>query len=81
MIAIFGTIAALYVIILIVLYFAYQKVKPFKPTYENPTSRFTIIVPFRNEAKNIEALLGSLGSMNYLDAERTRYQNNRNWFV
>jgi biofilm PGA synthesis N-glycosyltransferase PgaC len=65
MIVIFGTIAALYVIILSVLYFAYQKVKPFKPTYENPTSRFTIIVPFRNEAKNIEALLGSLGSLNY----------------
>lgn len=65
MIAIIGTITALYVIIISVLCFAYQKVKLFKPIYGNPTSRFSIIVPFRNEAKNLEALLSSIYAIDY----------------
>ena len=65
MIAIFGTITALYVIIISILCFAYKKIKTFKPSYENLTSRFSILVPFRNEAKNLEGLLNSIEALEY----------------
>jgi len=65
MIVVFGIITALYVIFISLLYVAYNKIKPFRSEFENPISRFSIIIPFRNEAKNLEALLNSICSIKY----------------
>lgn len=65
MIIIFCIITALYTILMCILYVAYQKVKPFKLTHETATSRFSVIVPFRNETQNLNALLNSIRSIDY----------------
>ncbi len=58
-------ITAIYVIFISALYIAYNKVKAFKLKAENPVSRFSIVVPFRNEANHLEALLQSIVALNY----------------
>ena len=65
MIIIISIITALYTILIGVLYVAYQKVKPFKLTHQAETSRFSIIIPFRNEAQNLDALLDSIKAIKY----------------
>jgi cellulose synthase/poly-beta-1,6-N-acetylglucosamine synthase-like glycosyltransferase len=65
MIVSLSIIAALYITLIGVLYVAYQKVKPFTLVINKPKNQFTIIIPFRNEAKNLEALLSSIDSINY----------------
>lgn len=66
MIIIISIITALYTILMCVLYVAYQKVKPFKLTNETEATRFSIIIPFRNEAQNLDALLDSIKAINYV---------------
>ena len=65
MIYVFGTITAIYVIVISILYVAFSKVKPFEINNTNPSTRFSIIIPFRNEAENLEALLNSIFSIEY----------------
>jgi len=43
----------------------FDKIKTFEPTDSYPEHRFSIVVPFRNEAKNLPALLKSLSNLKY----------------
>jgi glycosyltransferase involved in cell wall biosynthesis len=59
-------ILALYVVLMIQLILGYNKVKSFKTIRAAaPKTAFTIIVPFRNEAKNLPTLLASFSKLNY----------------
>lgn len=58
-------ILAIYIVFILQLIFGFDKVKLFEKTAENPKTAFTIIVPFRNEAKNLPNLLRSFSKLNY----------------
>lgn len=58
-------IAAIYVVFIGQLIYGFNKVKPFERTEVNPKTTFSIIVPFRNEAKNLPKLLKSISKLNY----------------
>jgi len=59
-------ILALYVVLIVQLILGYNKVKSFKTMAAlAPKTAFTIIVPFRNEAKNLPKLLASFAKLNY----------------
>ena len=58
-------ILALYVVFILQLIFGFNKVKSFERTDEKPKISFSIIVPFRNEEKNLPKLLKSISSLNY----------------
>ena len=58
-------ILALYVVFILQLIFGFNKVKSFERTDEQPKTSFSIIVPFRNEEKNLPKLLKSISSLNY----------------
>lgn len=59
-------ILALYVVLMVQLILGYNKVKSFKTfAAAAPKTAFTIIVPFRNEAKNLPKLLASFSKLNY----------------
>lgn len=58
-------ITAIYVILICVLYIAYGKIETFKWRPKNPVSRFSIVVPFRNEANHLDTLLQSFKGLNY----------------
>ena len=58
-------IAAIYVVFIAELIYGFNKVKPFERTEVNPKTTFSIIVPFRNEAKNLPKLLKSISKLNY----------------
>ncbi|MFE3867501.1 glycosyltransferase [Flavobacterium sp. LS2P90] len=61
----------LYIVILfycsaiIVLFYGFTKVNTIDYTGLTPKTKFSIIVPFRNEAKNLPVLLDSLSKLNY----------------
>ena len=44
----------------------FDKVKDFKLESSSPKTKFSIIIPFRNEAKNLLDLLESISGLNYL---------------
>ena len=54
-----------YAILIIQLIFGFNKVKSFEVTNVSPKTAFTIVVPFRNEEKNLNWLLQSLSQLNY----------------
>ena len=58
-------IAAIYVVFIAQLIYGFNKVKTFERTDANPKTTFSIIVPFRNEAKNLPKLLKSISKLNY----------------
>lgn len=58
-------ILAVYAVLIIQLILGYDKVKPFKRTHVSPKTAFSIIVPFRNEEKNLPKLLESFSKLNY----------------
>src|SRR5574343_104100 len=59
-------ILALYVVLIVQLILGYNKVKSFKTiAAAAPKTAFTIIVPFRNEAKNLPKLVASFSKLNY----------------
>jgi cellulose synthase/poly-beta-1,6-N-acetylglucosamine synthase-like glycosyltransferase len=58
-------ILVVYSFFIIQLIFGFDKIKAFKPTDLYPKTFFTIIVPFRNEAKNLPKLLESFSNLNY----------------
>jgi glycosyltransferase involved in cell wall biosynthesis len=45
--------------------YGFNKVKTFEKTELKPKTSFSIIVPFRNEAKNLPKLLNSISNLNY----------------
>lgn len=54
-----------YAILIIQLILGFNKVKSFKVTDLTPRTAFTIVVPFRNESKNLPTLLESIANLNY----------------
>ncbi len=58
-------IAAIYVVFIAQLIYGFNKVKIFERTGVNPKTAFSIIIPFRNEAKNLPKLLKSISKLNY----------------
>jgi len=58
-------ILLVYVFLIVQLIYGFNKVKSFKATDLTPKTTFTIVVPFRNEAKNLPRLLESISNLNY----------------
>lgn len=58
-------ILLVYSIFIIQLVLGFNKVKTFERTNVSPKTAFTIIVPFRNEEKNLPKLLQSFSKLNY----------------
>ena len=58
-------ISCIYFVTIGVLVYGFTKINQFEPSTIKPTTAFTIIVPFRNEAKNLPFLLESLSQLNY----------------
>ncbi|MFC7774483.1 glycosyltransferase family 2 protein [Flavobacterium sp. GCM10027622] len=54
-----------YVLNILWLVYGFAKVKSFVTKTTSPLHRFSIIVPFRNEAENLPQLLNSLSNLNY----------------
>lgn len=65
MIIISGIILALYCFLLIAFIIGFDKIENFKITKIKSKTKFSIIVPFRNEVENLEELLQSLSTLNY----------------
>ena len=55
----------LYIVFVLQLVFGFNKIKSFVTTHQKPKIAFSIIVPFRNEEKNLSNLLKSISSLNY----------------
>ena len=58
-------ILIVYVLFIVQLIYGFNKVKTFEKTELKPKTSFSIIVPFRNEAKNLPKLLKSISNLNY----------------
>jgi cellulose synthase/poly-beta-1,6-N-acetylglucosamine synthase-like glycosyltransferase len=58
-------ILLVYVLLIVQLIFGLNKVKSFHVTDLTPKTAFTIVIPFRNEAKNLPNLLESISNLNY----------------
>ena len=65
MIIISGIILALYCFLLIAFIIGFDKIEYFKIAKIKSKTKFSIIVPFRNEAENLEELLQSISTLNY----------------
>jgi glycosyltransferase involved in cell wall biosynthesis len=58
-------ILLIYVFLILQLVVGFKIVKTFERTNLSPKTAFTLIVPFRNEAKNLPKLLASFSKLNY----------------
>lgn len=58
-------ILAIYFFLVSRLIYGFNKIKYFEPTDVIPKTAFTIVIPFRNEAKNLPKLLKSIANLNY----------------
>lgn len=58
-------VLVIYVVFISQLIIGFDKVKSFVRTDEKPKTTFSIIVPFRNEEKNLPKLLRSISNLNY----------------
>ena len=58
-------ITILYVSLIGSFVFGFDKVTPFEMTDVEPKLKFSVVVPFRNESKNLPALLNSFENLNY----------------
>ncbi len=65
MIYILYLIVAIYCLTIVSLIYGFAKVKSFDNLELTPKTNFTIIVPFRDEAKNLPNLLNSFSKLNY----------------
>ena len=65
MIVLFFTIIILYFLSIGILIYGFDKIKVFEAKKTVPKTRFSIIVPFRNEEQNLPVLLESLSNLNY----------------
>jgi cellulose synthase/poly-beta-1,6-N-acetylglucosamine synthase-like glycosyltransferase len=59
------SILFIYVVFIVQLIWGFNKVKSFETADLSPKTAFTIVVPFRNEEKNLDQLLQSLSQLNY----------------
>ena len=65
MILISTVILVLYSLLMIAFIIGFDKVEIFQSPKLSPKTKFSIIVPFRNEADNLKSLLESISMMNY----------------
>ncbi len=56
---------AAYFISMAALVYGFKKIAPFSSETEKSITRYSLIIPFRNEAENFQALLESIENMNY----------------
>lgn len=61
----FYAILSIYVVLIVQLILGFNKIKSFEVTDVTPKTAFTIVVPFRNEARNLPKLLESISRLNY----------------
>ncbi|GAL66758.1 N-acetylglucosaminyltransferase [Jejuia pallidilutea] len=59
------SIAILYLAVIAAFTFGFDKVKPFNLSDVAAKTRFSVVVPFRNEAENLPQLLKSITALNY----------------
>ena len=62
---VFHIIILLYCLAILALIYGFSKVKTFESTVLKPKTRFSIIVPFRNEGDTLPKLLNSFSDLNY----------------
>ncbi len=62
---VFLLILVVYLIFILQLVMGFSKVKDFTRTHAAPQTAFSIVVPFRNEAKNLPKLLESISRLDY----------------
>ncbi|WAC01332.1 glycosyltransferase [Lacinutrix neustonica] len=60
-----------YVILILSLTYGFNKVKAFKPKDNQQKTTFTVVIPFRNEAENLEVLINSMTSLHY---DKAKYE-------
>ena len=65
MIALTITISIIYFLLIFFFIIGFQRIKEFKPEEQIGESSFSIVIPFRNEAKNLPDLLRSISHINY----------------
>lgn len=65
MIIVLSIVLLIYVVLIAQLILGFGKVKTFEKTNVSPKTSFSIIVPFRNEEKNLRKLLRSISDLNY----------------
>jgi cellulose synthase/poly-beta-1,6-N-acetylglucosamine synthase-like glycosyltransferase len=58
-------IIGIYAVLILDLFFGFNKVPEFKIQNPSPETYFSIIIPFRNEAENLPGLLKSIQQLNY----------------
>lgn len=58
-------ILLIYVVLIVQLSWGFTKIKTFKSSDLTPKTAFTVVVPFRNEEKNLGKLLDSISQLNY----------------
>lgn len=56
---------SLYIICMMILVIGFRKQQIFSFEDSQPLTRFTVIIPFRNEAENLPVLLKSISNLNY----------------
>lgn len=56
----------LYLLIISLLSYGFDKVKVFSSKNHSPRTKFTVVIPYRNEAENLPKLLHSITELNYL---------------
>lgn len=67
MVFLFAITGILYLLLIASLIYGWKKVPEFKPEDQDNKTRFSIIIPFRNEAGNLPKLLNSLSKLHYPD--------------
>jgi len=65
MVVLFFTIIIFYFIAIGMLIYGFDKIKVFEAKNSAPKTKFSIIVPFRNEEQNLTVLLESISNLNY----------------
>lgn len=65
MISILLLLFGAYFICILVLMFGFFKVPKFHSKMVTPITRFSIVIPFRNESKNLDSLLASISDLKY----------------
>lgn len=58
-------VGTLYAMLIIALSIGFTKIDEFNETSKNPATKFSVIIPFRNEAKNLPNLLQSIQCLTY----------------
>ena len=69
MIIICFAIFILYGFLILQLYVGFNQIPMFESKNQKPTTQFSIIVPFRNEARNLKNLIACLDKLNYLHVD------------